>query len=375
MQVAILGCGQLARMLALAGMPMGMRFSFLAENNEDTSPVDGLGQVVPMSASDRAEDLYEALGRPRVITVEREQCDVSRLQQFIEFCPVHPATDAFYRCQNRWREKQLLQEVGVSHTPCLPVRSRAELDAAVSQFGCPLVIKHTEEGYDGKAQWRLHNDQDVDGFAEQAQWESEPSDRVMYLAEPRMAFQREVSFLAVRSLQGEVRFYPPTENFHENGVLLHSVAPAMALPDGILKEAQSGLARLMERLGYVGVMAMESFVSESQWWVNELAPRVHNSGHWTLQAGLASQFENHLRAVAGWPLGSTQLNGAAGMLNLLGIELDQQAQLEGGASLNWYNKSVRPGRKVGHMVIQDADTESVRKRLLALKQAIYGQDK
>ena len=374
MQVAILGCGQLARMLALAGMPLGMRFSFLAENNEDTSAVAGLGLVVPMSDSDRAEDLYEALGRPQVITVEREQCDVTRLQQFIQFCPVHPATDAFYRCQNRWREKQLLVDTAVSHTPCLPVRSRAELDAAVSQFGYPLVIKHTEQGYDGKAQWRLHNAGGVDGFAGQAQWESEPTDRVMYLAEPRMAFQREVSFLAVRSIQGEVRFYPPTENVHENGVLLHSVAPATALPDNVLEEARQGLARLMEHLNYVGVMAMECFVAGDQWWVNELAPRVHNSGHWTLQAGLVSQFENHLRAIAGWPLGSTQLNGAAGMLNLLGLELDQNVQMEDGASLNWYNKSVRPGRKVGHIVIQDADTDNVRERLLRLKQRIYGQD-
>lgn len=374
MQVAILGCGQLARMMALAGMPMGMHFSFLAESNEDIAAVAGLGKIVTMQDGDRAEDLYEALGRPQVITVEREQFDVNKVRQFVGYCAVHPVPEAIYQCQNRWRQKQLLVATGVSHTPCQPLRGGSDLEDALARFGDPLVIKHTEQGYDGKAQWRLKTDDDKAAFLGQAHWGDGADDTVFYLAEPTMAFEREVSFIAVRSLDGEIRFYPATENVHEHGVLLRSVAPAMELPEHIVEEAQAGLARVLAHLGYVGVMAMECFIAGDQWWVNELAPRVHNSGHWTQLAGVASQFENHLRAVAGWPLGSTQLHGAAGMLNLLGVPLDQKEMLAQGVGLHWYNKSVRPGRKVGHLVLQEADAASARDRLLVLQQRIYGQD-
>ncbi|RLU02051.1 5-(carboxyamino)imidazole ribonucleotide synthase [Ketobacter sp.] len=367
MQVAILGCGQLARMMALAGIPMGMRFSFLAEPDEDASPVNGLGPIVTLREGVAVEQLYRELGQPEVMTVEREQIEVARLQPFSELCPVYPPVNALYQCQNRWRQKQMLMSLEVSHTPCVPLREAVDLNTATDRFGFPLVIKHTEEGYDGKAQWRLHNDQDVAAFAQQAQWRE-----VSYLAEPTMNFEREVSFLAARSPQGDIRFYPPTENVHRSGVLLHSVAPAQALPASIAEQAQAGLARIQEHLEYVGMMAMECFVAGDQWWVNELAPRVHNSGHWTMQAGLASQFENHMRAVAGWPLGSTRLQGAAGMLNLLGIPLDQKALLTDDVSLHWYNKSVRPGRKLGHLILQDADVQAVRQRLLALNEKIYG---
>ena len=374
MLVAILGCGQLARMLAQAGLPMGMRFSFLAEHDEDCAAVNGLGPIVTMQEGDSAQALFEALGRPQVMTVEREQCDVNRLLQFADYCQVHPVADAIFQCQNRWRQKQLLIAEDVSHTPFLALRGQADLEKALTRFGFPLVIKHTEQGYDGKAQWRLKQEDDVAAFLQQVEWQQGAGDNVLYVAEPTMSFQREVSFIAVRSLQGEIRFYPATENVHRNGVLLHSVAPALELPTNIVEEARQGLARLLERLGYVGVMAMECFVSGNQWWVNELAPRVHNSGHWTLQAGVASQFENHLRAIAGWPLGNAQLQGAAGMLNLLGVSLDQADLLAQGVGLNWYNKNVRPGRKVGHLVLQDANALNARDRLLELQQRIYGQE-
>lgn len=372
MRVAILGSGQLARMLALAGMPLGMNFCFMASPDEDRSAVAGLGEVITLSGQETAEQLYAALGDPDVVTVEREQCDVAVLQQLATLCPVRPNATAFYQCQHRWREKQALVAAEVPHTPFLPVRNAAELTLAVDQFGLPLVIKHTEQGYDGKAQWRLSDSTQVEAFLQQAVFVEGAEDVVSYVAEPLMNFEREVSLLAVRSLQGEMRFYPLTENLHINGVLMRSVAPAPQVPQSVIESTQNCLARLMAQMDYVGVMAMECFLRGDQWWVNELAPRVHNSGHWTMQSAVTSQFENHMRAVAGWPLGNTELEGAAGMLNLLGIPVDQNKVLAEDVSLHWYNKGVRPGRKVGHLVLRDDSASSVLDRLVKLQQWIYG---
>ncbi|MBU2887105.1 5-(carboxyamino)imidazole ribonucleotide synthase [Gilvimarinus agarilyticus] len=371
MRVAVLGCGQLARMMALAGIPMGMSFSFLSENNEDTAPVAGLGPITAMAEDLSSHELYEALGKPDVVTVEREQCSLVPLQRLAEHCAVHPNPQAIYQCQNREREKQLLINCQVPHTPFVSVASADELQSAVETLGFPLVIKHTEQGYDGKAQWRLYDQNDVQNFIASAHFERQSDNASPYVAEPFMDFEREVSFIGVRGVNGEVRFYPATENVHKNGVLLHSLAPAPHLSDELIATGQAGLKAILEHLDYVGVMAMECFVTSSQLWVNELAPRVHNSGHWTMHCAVASQFQNHMRAIAGWPLGNTQLTSVAAMLNLLGIELDQDNQLEDDATLDWYNKSVRPGRKLGHLVINDQSTDGAIERLNRLKQKIY----
>ncbi|WP_041523218.1 5-(carboxyamino)imidazole ribonucleotide synthase [Gilvimarinus agarilyticus] len=374
MHVAVLGCGQLARMMALAGLPMGMTFSFLSENNEDTAPVTGLGPITAMDDSLSSRELYDTLGKPDVVTVEREQCSLVPLTRLAEHCAVHPNPHAIYRCQNREREKQLLIACEVPHTPFVRVASAADLHKAVVELGFPLVVKHTEQGYDGKAQWRLYNDEDVESFVAKANFELQSDQAAPYVAEPFMDFEREVSFIGVRSASGEVRFYPATENVHKSGVLLHSVAPAPQLSSELIAAGQAGLKAILEHLDYVGVMAMECFVTPDQLWVNELAPRVHNSGHWTMHCGVASQFENHMRAIAGWPLGSTHLQGAAAMLNLLGVELDQTRQLEDNVALDWYNKSVRPGRKLGHLVLTDDSAASALARLQPLKQKVYGTD-
>lgn len=373
MHVAILGCGQLARMMALAGIPMGMSFSFLSENNEDTAPVAGLGPVIAVNDGLSAEELYNAAGKPDVVTVEREQCQLAPLQKLARHCPVHPNTDAIYQCQNRQREKQLLIDCDVSHTPFVSVASAADLNTAVAELGFPMVVKHTEQGYDGKAQWRLYNSEDVERFVADANFELQSGQAVPYVAEPFMNFDREVSFVAVRSHSGETRFYPATENVHQNGVLLHSLAPAPELSQALIAQGQASIQRIMDHLEYVGVMAMECFVTANELWVNELAPRVHNSGHWTMHCGVASQFQNHMRAIAGWPLGSTDLLGAAGMLNLLGVELNQNTQLDDDVALDWYNKSVRPGRKLGHLVLKDESATAAQARLLALKDKVYGK--
>ncbi|UTF60619.1 5-(carboxyamino)imidazole ribonucleotide synthase [Gilvimarinus sp. DA14] len=371
MHVAILGCGQLARMMALAGIPMGMSFSFLSENNEDTAPVTGLGNIIAVEDYPTADALFKAAGEPDVVTVEREQCSLDPLKKLAKHCSVHPNPTAIYHCQNRRREKQLLIDCEVSHTPFVSVGAAEDLQTAVAELGFPMVLKHTEQGYDGKAQWRLFNDEDVEQFIKDAHFEPQSDGAVPYVAEPFMKFDREVSFIAMRATNGEVRFYPATENVHDNGILLHSVSPAPDLSSALTEQGQASIQRLLEKLDYVGVMAMECFVTQDQLWVNELAPRVHNSGHWTMHCSVASQFQNHMRAIAGWPLGSTELMGSAGMLNLLGVELDQNTQMEDKVALDWYNKSVRPGRKLGHLVLTDTNPNAVKTRLKTLKEKVY----
>lgn len=370
MQVAILGCGQLARMLALAGMPLGIGFSFLAQPDEDTAAVAGLGTVFRMAGDETTEQLYIGLRKPDVVTVEREQFPIGILYQLAEYCPVHPNPEAIYRCQHRLRQKRLLQELDIPHTPYKVVASRRQLAQAQSEFGWPLVIKNTEDGYDGKAQWRLKNQTDAEDWARDINPFSGSEER--WIAEPMMAFDAEVSFIAVRNTSGNLYVYPATENQHINGVLVRSLAPAPQVAQSMQDEAVAAMTRLLEHLNYVGVMAMECFVAGSQWWVNELAPRVHNSGHWTEGGAATSQFENHLRAIAGWSLGNPGVTGAVGMLNLLGVALDQQALLNEEVSLSWYNKSVRPGRKVGHMVLRDHTAQAAKDRLAALYDKVYG---
>ncbi|MDY6921324.1 MAG: ATP-grasp domain-containing protein [Pseudomonadota bacterium] len=374
MQVAIVGCGQLARMLALAGLPMGMRFSFLALPGESTAPVDGLGRVVVATPDLEPTALYEQLGQPQRVTAEKEQLPIELLRGLAPYTEVHPNPEAIYQCQHRLREKATLEACQVPFTPYRAIHEERDLWAAGEALGWPLLLKHTQEGYDGKAQWRLTDE------AAARQWLQGPAAGTLgpasgqWLAEPIMPFEREVSLLAVRGREGHITFYDPAQNRHRQGILVSSLAPAPDLPAGLLPQMQAALQRLQTHLDYVGVLAMECFIKGDQWWVNELAPRVHNSGHWSQQTTAASQFENHLRAVAGWPLGDTELQGAAAMLNLLGVPVDQHTMLADGASLNWYNKTVRPDRKVGHIVLRGPALDEVRGKLNKLQSKIYGPD-
>lgn len=383
MHVAIVGCGQLARMMALDGLPLGMSFSFVAQANESSRAVAGLGTVCEWEPNAGLEadlevdsealylELYLKLGRPDVVTVEKEQVDAALLRGLEAYCQVHPNSHSLYQCQNRLRQKALLESLHMPVTPYLKLDTEQDLHLAVERFGLPLIIKHTEHGYDGKSQWRLHTQNDLMSWAAEA-FVDVGSESGAWLAEPCMRFDREISFLVVRGRDGDVRFYPPTQNQHRQSVLISSVAPAPDIPESLLKSGQADLERLLTALNYVGVMAIECFLVGDELWVNELAPRVHNSGHWTQQALVTSQFENHLRAIAGWPLGCTELEGAAAMLNLLGVSLNQVSMLRDNACLNWYNKEVRPGRKVGHITIRDLSPRGASARLSRLQEDIYG---
>lgn len=358
-------------MLAQAARPLGVSCSFVAIDDEGTSCVQGLGPVVAWNSStamaQSAESLYSALGSPAVITVERESIDVGLLQSLQQHCRVYPGPDSVRYCQNRRLERQLLAATDIPCSPHQPAFNASEVAQGAELLGLPLVVKSAESGYDGKNQWRLREPADVDAFCEQypqGDW----------LLEQWVNFEREVSVVAVRSIEGEFRAYPVTENIHEKGILHASIVPCRRVAAALQQQAIDYTAAIMEQLDYVGVMAVEYFVLPDQVWVNEIAPRVHNSGHWTMITGLSSQFENHIRAICGLPLGETSLSPKAarsylGMVNILG----EQADLDTGecTQVHDYNKAPRPGRKLGHVNIAAVSEAELMKRLADVYRGLY----
>lgn len=364
MRVAILGCGQLARMLALASWPLNVRFAFLIEPGENTDCVQGLGTIVERAPGIDAGQLYEALGRPDVITVEKEAVDTQLLQALSAYCAIHPNATAVYESQNRRREKMRLDALGIPSTPHAFASDAASLRAAADKLGFPLVVKAAEHGYDGKNQWRLADSAALEAFLQQ-----QPQGD--WVVEAFIRFQCEVSLLAARSATGEVRLYPAVLNHHVHGILRSSIAPAQGVEPAWISRMQDHLIRLLEHWQYVGMIAMECFVIDGGLVVNELAPRVHNSGHWTQQAAVTCQFENHVRAILGLPLGNTDTAITGAMLNLIGVEATPQQALSAHTTLHWYNKTVRPGRKVGHINIRHPEPEKVLAILQQLEQQFY----
>lgn len=340
MHVAIVGCGQLSRMLALAGIPLGFRFSFIADDpGQDTRCVEQLGTVVSWNQGQTAAELIDLLGRPDIVTTEKEQIDPDLLSAIEPHCTVHPNPASFATLQDRSKEKQLLDDLGVPSAPHVYGQTAAQAAATLS---LPIVAKSCRGGYDGKNQRILKTPEDVadyDAMGIQAD----------YILEQWIPFEREVSLISVRDRAGNIRHYPITENVHESGILRHSIAPARHLPDSTAQAAQDYIARVMEATGYVGVMAMECFMVNGELLVNEIAPRVHNSGHWTQTGCKTSQFENHLRAIAGLPLGDTDNHSVSGMVNLIGTGVPTGAAFSPNSTMHWYNKTARPGRKLGHV--------------------------
>lgn len=343
MRVAIFGCGQLARMLALAGWPMGIRFSFVAEAKEDTRCVDGLGAVVRLQESQTAQQLFQQLGEPEVIAVEKEAVDTALLKELSSFCTVAPKPEILWVVQHRGRQKKFLSQHDIPTAPYVEIQHKQALVQAAQTLGYPLIIKSCEEGYDGQQQWRLHNDAQMRAFVES------PTQLQEAVVEKMIDFTMEVSVIAVRNTKGEIVVYDPSENRHTNGTLAVSIAPTSSLNSSQLDQLQCIVDTLMTAWDYVGVLAIECFVVDGKITVNELAPRVHNSGHWTQDGAVCSQFENHIRAICGLTLGSTAILGHSAMINLLGCEAPDELAYQPNAHLHWYNKTLRKGRKMGHV--------------------------
>ena len=357
MTIGILGGGQLGYMLALAGYPLDFHFRFL-----DPSPQAPVGRIAPRVTAEYTD--YEALDRfahgLALVTYEFENVPVEAARHLAKHVPVYPPPEALEVAQDRLDEKTLFRKLRIPTTEFVALSSAAELAAAAQTLGLPCVLKTRRLGYDGKGQWVLRTPEDV--AALNRDFPAAP-----LILEKFVSFQRELSILAVRGRKGETAFYPLVENHHRGGILRLSLAPAPQLSLGLQQEAENAARRILEALDYVGVLAVELFESRGRLLANEIAPRVHNSGHWSIEGAVASQFQNHLRAVAGLPLGLTTTRGHSAMLNLIG-ELPEAAELLAipDAHLHLYGKSLRPGRKVGHVTVRADSSEALALRLKQL---------
>ena len=345
--VGILGGGQLARMMALEGAPLGLRFVVF-----DPAADACAGQVAPLQvgAFDDVAALAEFAAKVDVVTFDFENVPAASAHWLAERKPVFPNPAALAVAQDRLSEKTLFRELGIPLPPFADIRSRDELAAKVAEFGAPCILKTRRLGYDGKGQFRIRSAADVD-----AAWQALGAqvENTGLILEGFVAFDREVSVVAVRGRDGEFRAWPLTGNWHVDGVLSASLAPAAV--SAVQQETAMAYARrVAERLDYVGVFALELFCRGEELLANEMAPRVHNSGHWTSDGAETSQFQNHLRAVLGLPLGDTRMLGHACMLNWLGAMPDAGAVLAEPAG-HWhdYGKQPREGRKVGHANLRD----------------------
>jgi 5-(carboxyamino)imidazole ribonucleotide synthase len=346
MRIAIVGCGQLSRMMAIAGIPLGLQFSFVKDNiGQSNECVEGLGliQESPEKGGEgynkqAIEKLYNDLGKPDCVTVEKEQVDLDLLIALTDFCPVYPGIEAVKACQHRGEEKQLLANLSI---PTSPYFYNTKAVEAVAELGFPVMVKSCTEGYDGKNQWLLKTKQDAEEF--------DALNVQDYIIEAFVAFDKEISQVSVRSKSGEIKHYALADNHHEKGILIGSITPAVNISEKLIGKAQRHMESLLTELNYVGVLAMECFVLGDDLMVNELAPRVHNSGHWTQLGSITCQFENHVRAILGISLGSTSQVSPTAMLNLIGTELPSFDVLDENSTLYWYNKTVRDNRKLGHI--------------------------
>ena len=343
--VGILGAGQLARMLAQAGLPMGLKFVFL-DPAVDACAAE-FGEHICANWDDEAA-LTELARRSDVVTFDFENVPESSASLIEALCPVYPPPRALYKSQDRLREKTMMQELGIPVAPFYPVSSRPDLIAAVEKIGLPCVLKTRRFGYDGKGQAVLRFQEDMERA-----WQSLGDSEL--ICEGFVSFQAECSIIAARGKDGQTVFWPLTQNLHRDGILAISMAPAF--DQQLQTRAEGMIQSLLDHLDFTGVMALELFLLDGELLSNEFAPRVHNSGHWSIDGARTSQFENHLRAICGLPLGDTANSFSAVMFNLLG-EMPTGARQKAAGQLllqgvHWhdYHKTPREGRKIGHVTV------------------------
>jgi 5-(carboxyamino)imidazole ribonucleotide synthase len=349
-RVGIVGGGQLGMMLAEAGARL--RIECVTLDPATDAPASRVAPSIVGAYDDEAA-LSELAAASDVVTYEFENVPVASARFLGERVDVAPPPEALEFAQDRLLEKTLFEEVGLAVAPFAPVASKEELEEALEMIGVPGILKTRRLGYDGKGQARLT---DV-GEAPEA-WSA--LGEVPSILEPLVPFDRELSIIGVGGRDGESRFYPLVENEHRDGILRVSIAPAPNVAPRLQAEAESHGRAVMERLGYVGVLAIELFQVGDRLLGNEMAPRVHNSGHWTIEGAPTSQFENHLRAVCGLDLGPTTPSAYSAMANLIGSVPPEGALPEGpGVHVHAYGKHARPGRKLGHVTVVDDDPDTV----------------
>ncbi|MEN7342576.1 MAG: 5-(carboxyamino)imidazole ribonucleotide synthase [Pseudomonadota bacterium] len=357
MHVGVIGGGQLGRMLALAGIPLGMRFSFLDPG--DAPCAGALGDVVN-AAFDNAEAIEAFAARCDALTFEFENIP-AQLLSGSDSITILPPANALFAAQERAREKSLFEACDIPVAPWRAVDSQSEVDAVVEELGLPLIAKTRSLGYDGKGQSRILAAEDARGLFERL-------GNVPLLVERLVPFDQEVSVIGTRGADGQVIIYPLTRNVHRDGIL--HTSETIGDEKHLARQAVHHFRALAEATDYVGTLAIEFFVKDGLLLGNEFAPRVHNSGHWTQNGAPYSQFENHLRAITGLPLGTTALSRPSGMLNLVGSMPTAQSIEGDGLFFHAYDKSPRPGRKIGHINIVADTQESVRHKLVALSEQL-----
>jgi 5-(carboxyamino)imidazole ribonucleotide synthase len=360
-RIGIVGGGQLGRMLGLAGIPLGLQFSFLDANAE--SPARAVGALLNADFSDHAL-MRQFAGQVDALSFDWENASVEALAAATRGLPltIAPPLRALAIGQDRLSEKQLFSKLGIPTTRNAAIDTLAQLKRAAARVGLPGVLKTRRFGYDGKGQAVIRSAADLERA-----WAELGGQPLLY--EEFVPFELEVSAIGARAADGAEAIYPLSRNWHSHGILRLTMAPW--LDARLERQARRHLRAVLAELDYVGVLAIEFFVRKGRLYANELAPRVHNSGHWTIEGAEASQFENHVRAVAGLPLGSTAPLGHSAMINLIGW-MPPRAELLAvpGLHLHDYGKHPRPGRKLGHCTLVSASAGERNRRARALLKAL-----
>jgi 5-(carboxyamino)imidazole ribonucleotide synthase len=341
-------------MIALAGYPLGV-LSTVLEPTNGSSAAQVCGHVA--GEFDNYQALYELARASDVVTFEFENVPVESAQWLAERVPVFPPPRALEVSQERLAEKQFFAALGIPTPPFAAIETDADFRAAVAEIGLPAVLKTRRFGYDGKGQAVIRTAGEAD-----AAW-LKLGGRPLIL-EGFVPFDRELSLLAARGRDGQIVTYPLIENTHIDGILHRSIAPAPDTGEELTERAAEFASRILTELDYVGVLAVEWFQDGPRLLANEMAPRVHNSGHWTIDGALTSQFENHIRAVCGLPLGRSDALGFSAMYNFIGTAPPAAEVLANpDAHLHLYGKSPRPGRKVGHVTLRAGSAVELREKL------------
>ncbi|TCS43841.1 5-(carboxyamino)imidazole ribonucleotide synthase [Reinekea marinisedimentorum] len=350
MKLGVVGGGQLGRMLAQAALPLGIETKFLDPSAQSCAAA--AGQLI-CAAYDDAEGIQQLSEGVSAVTFEFENVPPLTVEKLSQSLPAYPPANALATARDRWVEKSMFRDLGIDTPAFEKIDDQETLDAAVERLGCPAVLKTRTLGYDGKGQKVLRSTQDAAGaFAFLGS--------VPLIMESFVEFEYEVSCIGVRSASGDCVFYPLIHNEHRQGILYRSQP---ILNSSLQSQAESVVKKVMDSLNYVGTLAFEFFVKDDQLIANEIAPRVHNSGHWTIEGSATSQFENHVRAVAGLPLGSTETRGDVAMYNIIGkLPVIEKILAIPGVHLHNYGKSERAGRKIAHLTVTSESAEQLNSR-------------
>jgi len=368
MNILILGAGQLARMMSLAGAPLNLNVVAYDVGSEKI--------IHPLTGNVYSTTLTQAIADADSITAEFEHIPDDVLTLCCESNKFYPGKAAIKTGGDRALEKALLDKTNVKCAPYQLITEKQHLVEAVERLGKPLVIKTCQAGYDGKGQWRLKSDDQITQiWSEMADFIASGTVAAPHsiIAEKMIPFDREVSIIGARDRHGNTEIYPLTENQHTDGVLTLSVAGKEK--GSIVQQAQSAFNKIANELDYIGVLAIEFFDVGGTLLVNEIAPRVHNSGHWTQQGTHCSQFENHMRAVAGLPLGNTALQRVTAMINVLGqSNIPSRVLATPDVTSHWYGKTAKPGRKMGHINVSADNLHQLGERLAELAEVLPESD-